>query len=416
MKVLEVARFEYITRIRSKWFIIGTFVAPVIILGISLFSGVLAESNALRGKKSYVIIDETNHFGDLLVQHVESQLDSSTRAHLQLSVELGPAAEYESQLRQMVMDGSLDGFLVIPRGFRDSLEVRFYAKNVESARRNLRELQTSLSELVQQEKARELHLDSLAMASLFRSIKLSLYDVQTAKRKSEKEIVGEFMVPFAVLFLLFMAIFTGSQLLMRAVIQERSSRIIEVLLSTVSHNELMTGKILGLGALGLTQVGVYILGGWVVASHFGLQMLSIAKLSLFLIYMVLGYLLYAAIYISIGSMFDSEQEAQHAVQGLSFIAVIPLMLWMLVLESPNSLLVNILCFLPPVTPYFMVLKIAIGEAPWWEIVGTIVVLAVTLIFTIRAAARIFRTAILMYGKRPTLPEIWRWLRAGERTG
>ncbi len=413
MKVIDIARFEYLQRIRSKWFIISTFIAPVIILGISLLTGVLAESGALSSKKSYIIVDETNRYGDLLVQKVVSRLDSAERANLQLSVQLGPVEEYQTQLREMVLDGSLSGFLVIPRGFPDTLEIRVYSKNLETTRRNLRVLKSTLEEVVRKEKAQELQLDSLALASLFKRVQMSAYDVRTAKRKSEKELIGEYMVPFAVLFLLFMAIFTGSQLLMRAVIQERSSRIIEILLSAVSHQELMTGKIVGLGALGLTQVAIYLIIGWIAAAHFGLQVLSAIKVLLFVIYMILGYLWYAAVFISIGSMFDSEQEAQHAVQALSFIAVIPIMLWMLVLENPNSLGVNILCFIPPITPYFMVLKVAIGEAPLWEIIGTIAVSVIALVLTIRAAARIFRTAILMYGKRPTLPEIWRWMRAGE---
>ena len=213
------------------------------------------------------------------------------------------------------------------------------------------------------------------------------------------------------MFLLFLGIFTGGQLLLRAVLEERSSRVIEVLLSTVSYNDLMAGKILGLGLLGLTQSAIYILVGSIAGSYYGLSIITPAIGSLYFVYFILGYLLYAGIYIGIGALFDSEQEAQQAIQIITFVAVIPMILWSIVIENPNSTLVNALCYFPPVTPFFMIIKIALGETSTLQVGLTLGLMLISVYASIRIAAKVFKTGILLYGKRVSLPEIIRWIRA-----
>ena len=223
--------------------------------------------------------------------------------------------------------------------------------------------------------------------------------------------VADYLAPIIFMFLLFMGIFTGGQLLLRAVLEERSNRVIEVLLSSVSYNDLMTGKILGLGLLGLTQSVIYLVISSLVGSYFQVQILTAWITLLFLVYFILGYLFYAAFYIGVGALFDSEQEAQQAIQIFSILAIIPVMLWSLVIENPDSTIVNVLCYLPPVTPFFMLIKIALNETSVSQIIGTLAVLGVSTYGVMRMAAKVFKTGILLYGKRMTLPEIMRWIKA-----
>jgi len=113
----------------------------------------------------------------------------------------------------------------------------------------------------------------------------------------------------------------------------------------------------------------------------------------------------------VGALFDSEQEAQQAIQIITFIAIIPMVLWTLVIENPNSTLVNFLSYVPPVTPFFMMIKIAVGETTALQVATTILLMLISVYGSIRGAAKIFRTGILLYGKRITLPEIMRWIKA-----
>jgi ABC-2 type transport system permease protein len=172
----------------------------------------------------------------------------------------------------------------------------------------------------------------------------------------------------------------------------------------------MGGKILGLGMLGLTQSAIYLLAGTIAGYYYDITIITFSIGALYFVYFILGYLLYAGIYIGVGTLFDSEQEAQQAIQIITFIAVIPMLLWTLVIENPNSNLVNALCYFPPVTPFFMMIKIAVGETTLWQVLSTILVMMVSVYGSIRLSAKLFRTAILLYGKRITLPEIIRWIK------
>jgi ABC-2 type transport system permease protein len=168
---------------------------------------------------------------------------------------------------------------------------------------------------------------------------------------------------------------------------------------------------LGLGLLGLTQSAIYLIGAFFAGSYYDLSIITPAIGLLYFTYFILGYLLYAGIYIGVGALFDSEQEAQQAIQIITFIAIIPMVLWTMVIENPNSNLVNILSYIPLVTPFFMMIKIAVGETSIFQILTTIIVMIISVYGSIRLAAKVFRTGILLYGKRVTLPEIYRWIRA-----
>jgi len=198
---------------------------------------------------------------------------------------------------------------------------------------------------------------------------------------------------------------------MRSVLAERSNRLIEVLLSSVSPSELMSGKIVGLGLLGLTQLALYLIVGIGISNFKGLELFSSTNIVLFLIYFVFGYLLYAAIFAAIGALFDNEQDAQQAVSIFSLITVVPIFLASYVIANPQSVTTTVLSMIPIMTPFFMILRIGVLIPPLWEILTSLVLLIISVWMTMLAAGKIFRVAILIYGKRPTLPEIWQWVRA-----
>ncbi|NLA22359.1 MAG: ABC transporter permease [Candidatus Marinimicrobia bacterium] len=173
----------------------------------------------------------------------------------------------------------------------------------------------------------------------------------------------------------------------------------------------MSGKILGLGLLGLTQLVLYLIVGIMISNFKSLELFSSINVVLFLVYFVLGYLFYAALFAAIGSLFDNEQDAQQAVSIFSLISVVPIFLASYVIANPQSLTTTILSFIPFITPYFMILRMGVIMPPLWEILMSLVVLAVSVWAAMLAAGKIFRVAILIYGKRPTFPEIWQWVRA-----
>ena len=174
----------------------------------------------------------------------------------------------------------------------------------------------------------------------------------------------------------------------------------------------MTGKILGLSALGVLQMLVW--GGIGLAVSVKFQSVSIFSADVLLlsfVYVILGYLFFSAVFVAVGSPVTTEQEAQQASTIVSLCLVLPMMIVMPVMQNPDSLLVRILSYVPILTPSIMAMRLAIQMPPLWEILTTIGIMVVSSVFMMWAARKIFRVAILVYGKRPTLPELIRWVRA-----
>ncbi|MBM3279429.1 MAG: ABC transporter permease [Candidatus Handelsmanbacteria bacterium] len=230
-------------------------------------------------------------------------------------------------------------------------------------------------------------------------------------------------VPLAFVYLLWFAVFTSAQMLLNSTIEEKSSRVVEVLLSSVDAGELMAGKIAGTAASGLTVVGswaVFIsLAVAIVPGLLGASATAVAQiianpfyLASFVVYFCLGYLFYAALLVSIGSMCNSLQETQNLMMPILIPMMIPLFAMVPLVQDPNGLLARVLSFIPPFTPFVMMNRAAGPPAPW-EYLVTALLMVGSIALATWAAARIFRIGILLTGKRPRLREIWGWLRSGE---
>ena len=410
MSLLKIAWFEYRRRIRSKWFIIGTFGMPFLILAISLGTGYLAGSGAGLETKHYGLIDETSYFGEKLQSALAERYAERDVAPLDIAVSNGTFVALQAQYESLVFEKVLDGYFVIPEDFSLNPNLRNYSRS-SSTLKSTDVIESELKDLLIEDRVARHELPETIIADLFFDLDVTFYEIGSGEERENEALIADYIAPFIFMFLLFLGIFTGGQLLLRAVLEERSSRVIEVLLSTVSYNDLMGGKILGLGMLGLTQSAIYLGAGILAGSYFDLSILTPTITVLYFTYFILGYLFYAGIYIGVGALFDSEQEAQQAIQIITFIAIIPMVLWSLVIENPNSALVNFLSYIPPVTPFFMMIKIAVDETTVIQVASTILLMLISVYASIRLAAKIFRTGILLYGKRITLPEILRWIKA-----
>jgi ABC-2 type transport system permease protein len=207
---------------------------------------------------------------------------------------------------------------------------------------------------------------------------------------------------------------------MRGVMEEKQSRIIEVLLASVKPFHLMLGKVIGIGLVGLTQYTVwaatglalsaFTAGGAMAVSGFAMPKIPVSLMVFFMIYYLLGYFLYAALYAMVGSIVSSEDDGQQAQLPVSMTFVLSFMLSMLALGNPNGKAVTILSLIPFFGPSVMFLRIALGAAPAWQIAASITLLIVTIIAVTWIASKIYRVGVLMYGKRPTIPELARWLK------
>jgi ABC-2 type transport system permease protein len=205
-------------------------------------------------------------------------------------------------------------------------------------------------------------------------------------------------------------VLTSGQLLVRSMVEEKSNRVIEVLLSSCTPRDMMIGKILGLSGLGILQMLVYALMGIALALKTDMNLLQPEYFAFTLVYAILGYVFYAAIFVAAGSPATTEQEAQQITAYISMLMVAPFALMMLVLQNPNSLIVRFLSYIPVLTPSVMVLRVSIQMPSTWEILATIILMIVSTAVMMWVAGKIFRIAILSYGKRPSLAELFHWVR------
>lgn len=236
-----------------------------------------------------------------------------------------------------------------------------------------------------------------------------------ALRKAAEQKAGPNPVSIGAAYLFVLLMFVGiivlSQYLLTNLIEEKSSRVVEVLLSAVSPFELMAGKILGLTAAGLTGIGVCVAVIAAVAKAEGFMgSLNPWAFGLFLLYYVLGILLVSSMYAAVGSACNTLREAQGLMMPMALLFVVPVASWMHIAQNPGGLFATLLSFVPPLTPMVMILRLAASrEVPVWQTVLSLALLAAAVPATMWAAAKVFRVGVLMYGKPPKLRELVRWL-------
>jgi ABC-2 type transport system permease protein len=310
----------------------------------------------------------------------------------------------------MALDGQLEGYLVILPDVVEKRVCEYRGQNVSNIRLIEGVFQRSIKNVIVERQLTAEGLDLKYIKELNKP-----FDVKTIKvtKSGEKKtgFIETFFSSYVLIILLMMLILGSGQMLVRSLVEEKSNRIIEILVSSCSPTDLMAGKILGLSALGLTQIFVWLLFGFGIITATKLDLSFLEHLPLLLLYFILGYVFYTAIFVGMGSIVTTEQEAQQMTQYLTLLLVLPIVLAFPATQDPDSPLIRILSLIPVLTPTFMILRIPIQLPAMWEILATIGIMILFVILSIWAAAKVFRVGILVYGKRPNLAEIMRWIKA-----
>jgi ABC-2 type transport system permease protein len=250
---------------------------------------------------------------------------------------------------------------------------------------------------------------------------LKVSDTGEEEAIEERDMLRQW-APVAFVYLLWISVFSVSQMLMTNTVEEKSSRVIEVLLSSVSPMELLAGKIAGIATTGLTMVGSWLLAFFVVTKYLPGLMGAPPTLDLtalatdpvyilsFLAYFMLGYLFYAAILVGLGSLFSTVTEAQNVMPAIMLFLFVPLVTMVPIGRDPNGMLAQILSWVPPFTPFVMMNRAA-GPPTTFEYLGTSLLLALSIVAAMWAGAKVFRIGILLTGKPPKVREVLRWIRA-----
>ncbi len=405
-KIWIIARHEYLTNLRRAGFIIWTLAVPTLgLIGLliaALFGGSAGDfvaNQMIQQNQPIGFVDDTGMFTPVVSQYADQFM---------------PYAD-ETSGRAALADGKIEALLVIPADYIQSGKVGVITRTGSP---NVGVLSDSEDFL----KTQLLH--NAVDPALAERIGNPMTPAQSSLDGSGgttgggvSDILSGTMVPYFLALLLVISIFTASGYLMRGVAEEKTSRVIEIVLSSVRAWELLAGKVLGLGALGLTQIAVWIAAA-VALSGGALGLLGLVipltlkpmLVILSVIYYLLGFLLYAVLMGAGGSLGTTQQESQQIAGMFSFMAAIPMMLIGFIMFNPNATIARVLSWIPFTAPTMMMFRIGLGEVPPVDIVGSIVMCAITVPVVVWLGAKIFRTGLLMYGKRPSIKEVLAILR------
>ena len=400
-----VARREYLERVRAKSFLVMTILIPALMGTLVLGSALINRS--LGSASHLAIVTDDAQFATNLQTEMISGDGAKPKLDVYSPSEPGIRAQLDAQLK--AKGGTLDGYLVAtppspasPRGAYEWVP-KSKADVITKAR-----IEDGIRGALTRERLASSGMGAPEVTALLAPIHL----------KTDSSGGGSgtaFGSAYGMFFLMYFVILFYGMNVARSIIEEKTSRVFEVLLATMKPSDMLAGKVIGVGAVGLTQVGIWIalaiaaVESQLIGSNVHI-LPSPGQGALFIVFFLLGYLLYSSIAAALGAMTNSEQE----LQQLNMFLMLPLLVCFsmlgTLLNAPDGSLARILALIPPFTPLLMYMRISLGHPAAWEVALSLALLSASILAIIWVTSRIYRVGVLMYGKRPNLPELLRWLR------
>ena len=412
-QVWAVLRREYVERVKTKGFIFSTIAIPVLMLGsigLSAFMAVRAE----QSERDMVLVDFTGQVGEEVAGRMEEAGYDIEVAGTDVGME---------ELDRRVLDDEIEAYVVLDE--RTVREGAFAYRSKDSPGR----VRRALLEGIVVETVLELRLSLTDNAAGVRELLGGghLGFERLGEEVSEAEEISGIATGFAGALILYMSMLLYGAFVLRSVLDEKRNRVVEVVISAVTPGRLMLGKILGVGSMGMTQLGIWaacaaligLLGVPMLAARLPQADLSqivellpgVGTLVLLLVYFLLGFFLYASLFAAVGAMCNTEEEAQQANFPVMMLLIIPFMLQMFSLGGDAFAWMDWAALFPFFSPILMFPRAASGSVEWWMVALSLVFMVLAVGATAWVAGRIYRVGILMQGKRPTLRELVRWVRA-----
>lgn len=422
-RALVIARREYLTTVRRKAFLFTMIGMPlyfVFVMSMAIKPQMNDRREALRKFTTLGVVDSSGLYAgastDIRTEIQADPLKDPTKMEsYRTDVRFFPDAP---SAEQALRAGQVSQVLVIPPRYLEDGRLRRYTTSggVLGSSTGERPIERWLVRNLLAGQADSQRIERVVRPT--RGLDLYTLNKQDAfELKDDRREMFEFLMPFMFAMLLGLSIVTGGQYLLQGVSEEKESRILESMLCTVAAEDLLAGKLLGLGGAGLTLVAVWMAAGaFTAAPSAALLQFSFPPLLLVLavVYFVLGYLFYASLMTGIGAVTNNMREAQQFAFMFTFSNFIPFIMLPKLMNHPDSGAAVALSLFPPTAPVTMMLRMAIpsSSVPPWQIALSLALLAAAVWFAVRAAARVFRIGLLLHGKTPNLPEILRWARAG----
>ena len=405
-----IARREFLERVRSKWFAVITVLGPIGMVAMVLVPALIAGQGADGAKVE--IVDRSGVIGKPL-------FDKLAQARWKPAVV--PAETPDRIEMDRIRDHKINGFVTIPADALGGGQILYRGDNASS-----QVVQVTLHQLVSQVvQAERGKLAGIPQDKLDAVLARPNFDAQHTNGETEGASgMASFLIAYMLAFILYMVITLYGVGVMRSVVQEKTSRVMELMVATVKPRSLMAGKILGVGGAGLVQITVWLAMGAITLAYreqilgaFGvtgggpaLPSIAFGEVAIVLLYFILGFFFYASIYAAVGAMVSSEQDTQQVQMPVTMLLVIGVLCLQMISNDPRGSASAIMTMVPFWSSMLMPMRYVLGGATLGEVAISLAILVVSTVLIARAAAKIYRVGVLMYGKRPGVRELIRWLR------
>jgi ABC-2 type transport system permease protein len=405
-----IAKREFVERVRSKWFVAGTLLGPIFMVALVIIPALIAGQGG-EGTKVQ-IADKTGVLATALAEGLRKE---------QWSPEIVDATTSEDTLRERVRTKQINGFITVAPDALDSGPILYQGDNGSSQKVKITIIRV-VRDVVRRQRGVRQHLSDAQLDEMLKEVNV---DAQhTTGKAAAVSGTASFFIGYIVAFILYMAITLYGVGVMRSVVVEKSSRVMEFMVAAVKPRALMGGKILGVGAAGLLQIGIWLAMGAVTLAYRdsilgvfgvtgggeGLPSLDLLQIAVVLVYFVLGYFFYSAMYAAAGATVSSEQEIQQVQMPITMLLVVGIVCLQVVSNDPRGSSSELMTMVPLWSPMLMPMRYVLGGASLGEVGISLAILVVSTYLVVRAAAKVYRVGILLYGKRPGLRELVRWLR------
>jgi ABC-2 type transport system permease protein len=426
--IFIIAKREYLERVRSRSFVIMTLFIPLLMFGVTVVPTMLANRGSDEIKRMVVVAGDRDT-AEMIRSRIEQKQDEEKSgekgsAKLQkrglpptnftVEVSTNTSDSERAALTEKVKQKQLDGFLWATPDAIKARKLDFVTNDISSFIEN-GILGATVSDALRRSALKSKGLKEDEIESSLQSVEVA---PQSPLGKNAPNPQVMFIATLGMVMVMYVTVLLYGVNVMRSILEEKTSRIMEVMLATASAKDMMAGKILGVGAVGLTQVGLWVVTAGIFSSSAlvataGLikGVLSVKLLLYFGVFFLLGYVLYSTLCAAVGSMVNSEQEAQQ----MQFLVMMPMILSVIfivnIFQYPSSSIAVFGSLFPFTAPLVMFSRIAIQpETPWWHIAISIALMVATIYGMVVLCGRIYRVGILMYGKKPNLPEIMKWIK------
>jgi ABC-2 type transport system permease protein len=432
-KVWAIIRREVVERVRTRTFVISTLLFPLFMAGLVILPGYLMTRST--GTKRIALVDAS---GDSLGVRIETALQAARigqgpEARLRYTVERIAAAGRAEAVRDSLIAftalsrrsaGGFDGTLVVTDSTVPTGRVDYYGANVASFD-EMRNLEQTMRPIVIAKRLEGI-VDLEIVTRSVRPLNLATTKVANGKLTAESG-ASTFALAYAMGFILYLALLLFGVQVMTSVIEEKTSRIVEILASSLTPFQMMLGKVVGVGLVALIQLGIWASMAALLGSNqarimqafgatpgagpsFALPAMPLGLMLVFFLFFTLGFLLYAAAYAAVGAMCSTHQDAQQMQMPVMMFVLAGFISTFALMRDPNGTAAQVLSFIPMMAPFAVPLRYSISPLSPVELAGSAAVTLLGMLTVVWIASRIYRIGVLSYGKKASLRDMMRWIR------